>query len=95
MKTVSDKQINTVSRPEKPFPQRGLKYQLATTTLANEVLNPLSNINLAVGMLRSLPNTEHLKIYLDIINRASYQIEVLMKDLIKPYCLSSNQDMKR
>jgi signal transduction histidine kinase len=53
-----------------------------TTALAHEVRNPLSNINLAVEMLRSTIMDEEQKIFLDIIMRSSGRINGLITDLL-------------
>jgi signal transduction histidine kinase len=58
-----------------------------TYTLAHEIRNPLSTINLAVDMLK-LTNDEHeKKICLDIIMRNSLRINNLLTDLLTSYQL--------
>jgi signal transduction histidine kinase len=58
-----------------------------TYTLAHEIRNPLSTINLAVDMLR-LTNDEHEKnTCLDIIMRNSLRINNLLTDLLTSYQL--------
>lgn len=52
--------------------------------LAHEVRNPLSNIKLAVEMLRSVTNNDDQKMFLDIISRGSGRINDLLLDLIAP-----------
>jgi signal transduction histidine kinase len=52
------------------------------SALAHEVRNPLSNINLAVEMLKSSSIDEDQKIYLDIILRGSGRINDLITDLL-------------
>lgn len=52
------------------------------TALAHEVRNPLSNINLAVEMLRSTITDDDQKLYLDIIMRGSERINVQIADLL-------------
>jgi signal transduction histidine kinase len=52
--------------------------------LAHEIRNPLSNINLAVEMLKSaIREDDNQKIYLDIIMRSSVRINELINDLLK------------
>ncbi|MEI9909280.1 MAG: HAMP domain-containing sensor histidine kinase [Bacteroidota bacterium] len=53
--------------------------------LAHEVRNPLSNINLAVEMLKSTLSDDDQKIYLDIIMRASGRINDVVTDLLAYY----------
>ena len=53
------------------------------SALAHEVRNPLSNINLAVEMLKSIIRHDDQKIYLDIITRSSIRINDLIKELLK------------
>ena len=50
--------------------------------LAHEVRNPLSNINLAVDMLRSVIQDEEQRLFLDIIQRASVRVNELLTDLL-------------
>ncbi|HTI12080.1 MAG TPA: HAMP domain-containing sensor histidine kinase [Puia sp.] len=50
--------------------------------LAHEVRNPLSNINLAVEMLRSTIREGDQQLYLDIISRSSSRISTLVTDLL-------------
>jgi signal transduction histidine kinase len=52
------------------------------SALAHEVRNPLSNINLAVEMLKTTMKTEEQKIFLDIILRGSGRINDLVTDLL-------------
>jgi signal transduction histidine kinase len=59
------------------------KPGLLASALAHEVRNPLSNINLAVEMLKSMNGGDDQKIYLDIIMRSSVRINDLIKELLK------------
>lgn len=52
------------------------------TALAHEVRNPLSNINLAVEMLKTTMKTEEQLIFLDIVLRGSGRINDLVTDLL-------------
>ncbi len=52
------------------------------SALAHEVRNPLSNINLAVEMLKSMISNDDQKIYLDIIMRGSGRINDVVTDLL-------------
>ena len=54
-----------------------------TSGLAHEIRNPLTNINLSVGMLQSLLTNDDLKVYLDIIMRSSTRINDLITQLLK------------
>jgi len=59
-----------------------VQQPLFTAALIHEIRNPLTNINLAVEMLNRLTTGEQEKIYLDIILRASTQINALVTDLV-------------
>lgn len=63
----------------KPAPEQPGQF---VTALAHEVRNPLSNINLAVEMLKSTTIDEEQKSYLDIILRGSGRISNLVTDLL-------------
>lgn len=53
-------------------------------TIAHEIRNPLTNLNLALENLKDeLPETETTKTYTEIINRNSNRIETLISDLLK------------
>jgi signal transduction histidine kinase len=54
-----------------------------TTAMAHEVRNPLTNINLAVEMLKMELNARDQKTYLDIIMRSSVRINELVNELLK------------
>jgi PAS domain S-box-containing protein len=51
-------------------------------TLAHEVRNPLSNIQMSVEQLESLPVKEDDKVFLEIINRNSKRINGLITELL-------------
>jgi len=53
------------------------------SALAHEVRNPLTNINLAIGLLESAIKDDSLKPYLDIIMRSSGRITDLITELLK------------
>lgn len=55
----------------------------ATLFLAHEIRNPLTNINLAVGMLEPAIQDADLEIYLQIIMRSSIRINDLVNELLK------------
>ena len=55
------------------------------SALAHEVRNPLSNINLAVEMLKSLTSDDNHKIYLDIIIRGADRINNLVTDFLTSF----------
>jgi signal transduction histidine kinase len=56
-----------------------------SSALVHEVRNPLSNINLATQMLKSLTNDDNQKLYLDIILRGSERISSILTDLLTSY----------
>ncbi len=56
-----------------------------SSALVHEVRNPLSNINLATHMLKSLTNDDNQKLYLDIILRGSERISGILTDLLASY----------
>src|ERR1700722_12395625 len=58
-----------------------------TYTLAHEIRNPLSTINLAVDMLRLTNDEQEKKTCLDIITRNSLRINNLLTDLLTSYQL--------
>jgi signal transduction histidine kinase len=57
--------------------------QMFASALAHEVRNPLATINLAVQMLKSPTRVLDQMLYLDIIIKASGQINDLITDLLK------------
>ena len=65
--------------PPKLIPQQPVHFAAA---LAHEVRNPLSNINLAVEMLKSTPLGKEQQLFLDIIMRSSGRISGLIADLL-------------
>jgi signal transduction histidine kinase len=65
-----------------------------TYTLAHEIRNPLSTINLAVDMLKLTNNEQEKKICLDIITRNSLRINNLLTDLLTSYQLDETGSQK-
>lgn len=53
------------------------------STLAHEIRNPLTNINLSVEMLQTIIKDDNLKRYLDIIMRGSTRINQLINEFLK------------
>ena len=51
--------------------------------LAHEIRNPLANINLSVEMLKSELSDIDQKLYLEIINRSSERINILINQLLQ------------
>jgi signal transduction histidine kinase len=70
---------------ENPLSHEGFNYQPARNALVHEVRNPLTNIKLAVEILRSTTDIEEREMFLDIISRASCKIEDLMNSLLSPH----------
>jgi len=66
-----------------PLPVKVQETVAFTATLAHEVRNPLTNINLAVEMLASLNAGAEEKLLLDIIIRASARINELITALVR------------
>jgi len=58
---------------------------VSTSSLVHEIRNPLTNINLAVELLTRMDPDDNQKIYLDIILRASNNIDELVKLLVKTH----------
>lgn len=65
--------------PHKNMPK---EPDLIASALAHEVRNPLATINLAVQILKSPAKIPDHKLYLDIIMKASGQINDLISDLL-------------
>jgi signal transduction histidine kinase len=68
-----------------PLPVSKKKPGEFVSALAHEVRNPLSNINLAVEMLKSLVSNDDQKTYLDIIKRGAGRINDLVTDLLTSF----------
>lgn len=77
-------QSRIVGKVEDPPSQGEFNYQPMKVALAHEVRNPLTNINLAVEMLRTMGNIDSQKIFLDIISRSSYKIQDIINNLLIP-----------
>jgi signal transduction histidine kinase len=82
MKNDSLKQHGTLGIVENPSSRIDFNYRQTKIAFAHEVRNPLTNINLAVDALRSTDNIANQEIFLDIITRASFKIEDLMRNLL-------------
>ncbi len=50
--------------------------------LAHEIRNPLTNINLSIGLLEPLLPNENMQAYLDIIKRNSIRINALLNNFL-------------
>ena len=79
----TEKLINTLAPQVKELNQ-SVEF---TYTLAHEIRNPLSTINLAVEMLKITNNKKEKEACLDIIMRGSSRINNLLTDLLKSYQL--------
>jgi signal transduction histidine kinase len=55
----------------------------STYTLAHDVRNPLTSINLSVEMLNSIITDGELRSYLGIIMRSSARINELINEILK------------
>jgi signal transduction histidine kinase len=71
--------------PENIKPTESIEF---TYTLAHEIRNPLSTINLAVDMLKLTSDEDEKKTCLDIITRNSLRINDLLTDLLTSYQLN-------
>lgn len=83
MKNDSFKQSCLGGKIENPLKYREFNFQPNKMALAHEVRNPLTNINLAVAMLRPISDPDQ-EIFLDIISRASAKIDDLIHILLSP-----------
>jgi len=77
-----------------PLPLSKRKPPKFAFALAHEVRNPLSNINLAVEMLKSLIINDDQKIYLEIIKRGAGRINDLVTDLLTSFQADEMQSGK-
>jgi signal transduction histidine kinase len=77
-----------------PFPISKKRPGQFASALAHEVRNPLSNINLAVEMLKSLVSNDDQKIYLDIIKRGAGRINNLVTDFLTSFQADEMQSGK-
>lgn len=77
-----------------PSEPRQKKTRQFTTALAHEIRNPLSNINLAVEMMKFGLSDNDQKTYLDIIMRSSVRINDLITELLK-HQETNEEDMER
>lgn len=80
--------IHDITRRRKAEKDLIIAEKLAVTgrvvrTLAHEIRNPLTNVNLAVEQLESESEDEELKFYFDIIKRNSKRINDLITELLQ------------
>jgi signal transduction histidine kinase len=54
-----------------------------SAALAHELRNPLTNINLAVGMLQTALKDDELSVFVDIIGRSAVRMHNLINELLK------------
>lgn len=91
--SITHSRINQFNSPQptklfKPLPVLKIAKEQPdqfSSALVHEVRNPLSNINLATQMLKSLTNDDNQKLYLDIILRGSERISSILTDLLASY----------
>jgi len=79
---------------ESPKKKYGLKIPatLDSSVFVHEIRNPLTNINLAVFMLKDQIKQENIDKYVDIINRNSVRINEIVNDFLQS---SRNDPAKR
>lgn len=75
----ADLPISLIPAPAK---MRRKPSEQLTSALVHEIRNPLSNIRLAVQMLKTLVSDDYQKTYLDIILRSSGRIDDIINDLL-------------
>jgi signal transduction histidine kinase len=66
-----------------------LKPRASISILAHEARNPLTSINLAIGILQSEIENDSLKMYLEIIADNSVRISEMMNQIIQLKEISS------
>ena len=60
-----------------------IPVRLDPSVFAHEIRNPLTNINLAVFMLKALVKVENIAKYVDIIDRSSVRINEIVNDFLQ------------
>lgn len=69
--------------PPRAAPEILKDHSFQFVALAHELRNPLTDINLSVGMIESIIDNVDLKTYLDIIMRSSIRMNDLITELLK------------
>lgn len=82
--------IQDITTQKKAERDRTLSEKSASTarlarTMAHEVRNPLTNINLAVEQLESDLTTDDQRLFTDIIRRNSHRINILVTELLNSF----------
>ena len=87
----SNDKLHIAEAPEKNYVLK-IPATLDPSVFAHEIRNPLTNINLAVFMLRAQKEVGNIDKYVDIINRSSVRINEIVNDFLQS---SRNDAAKR
>jgi hypothetical protein len=80
-KAVPDHQdLDIPFPPTKTWRDRSARF---ASLLAEEVRNPLTNINLSIDTIKPIITDIKLNIYLDIISRSSTRINYLINEILR------------
>jgi signal transduction histidine kinase len=82
MKRDKLSQTALFGKVENSVSQRLLATDTSIITILQEVRNPLTSINLAIGILGDLTSTEDKEIVLSIVGNSSRKIEILINSLL-------------
>ena len=75
-------QIDKLGKVEDWVSQKLVANDASVVTILQEVRNPLTSINLAIGLLGDLSCKEDKEIFLSIIGKSSLKIEKLINSLL-------------
>jgi signal transduction histidine kinase len=70
--------------PEKKYVLK-IPVTLDPSVFVHEIRNPLTNINLAIFMLKAEAKVGEIDKYVDIINRSSFRISEIVNDFLQSY----------